>query len=89
MLRELRFKDYQCKEDFSTEPEDQQDDEKDAEDGERVSLNMLLEKHQDVSLTGLLEHRDEEVLLCTAFIFLSFKCTSWDLRKLSFQLRKI
>jgi len=77
MLRELRFKDYQCKEDFSTEPEDQH--EKDAEDGERVSLNMLLEKHQDVSLTGLLEHQDEEVLLSTAFIFLSFTYTSWDL----------
>ncbi|XP_066377137.1 uncharacterized protein [Miscanthus floridulus] len=39
----------------------EEDDEKDAEDGERVSLNMLLEKHQDVSLTGLLEHQDEEM----------------------------
>ncbi|CAD6335667.1 unnamed protein product [Miscanthus lutarioriparius] len=62
MLRDLRFRDYHpVEQDFSTEPEDQQDDEKDAEDGERVSLNMLLEKHQDVSLTGLLEHRDEEM----------------------------
>lgn len=63
---------HSVEEDFSIEPEDQQDNEKDTEGGERVSLNMLLEKHQDVSLTGLLDHRDEEVLLCTAFIFLSF-----------------
>jgi hypothetical protein len=56
-LRYSRFKDYHQVEDgLSTEPEDQQDDEKDAEDGEHVSLNMLVEKHQDVSLTGLLEH---------------------------------
>jgi hypothetical protein len=66
-------------EDFSTEPEDQQNDEKATEDGERVSLNMLLEKHQDVSLTGLLEHQDEEVLLSTVFMFLSFTYTFWDL----------
>lgn len=80
MIRDLRFRDYHpVEEDFSTEPEDQQDDEKDAEHGERVSLNMLLEKHQDVSLTGLLEHQDEEVLLSTAFIFLSFTYKSWDL----------
>jgi len=38
MLRDLRFRDYHpVEQDFSTEPEDQQDDEKDAEDGERIS----------------------------------------------------
>jgi hypothetical protein len=45
-LRYSRFKDYHQVEDgFSTEPED----------GEPVSLDMLVQKHQDVSLTGLLE----------------------------------
>ncbi|KAJ1254498.1 hypothetical protein BS78_10G242200 [Paspalum vaginatum] len=62
MLRDLRFRDcHSVEEDFSTEPEDQQDDVKDTEDGERVSLNSLLEKHQDGCLTGLSEHRDEEM----------------------------
>jgi hypothetical protein len=80
MLRELRFRGYHSvQEDFSTEPEDQQDDEKYVKGRERVSLNMLLEKHQDISSTGLFVHRDEEVLLWAAFKFLSFKYTSWDL----------
>ncbi|TKW22977.1 hypothetical protein SEVIR_4G263200v4 [Setaria viridis] len=62
MLRDLGFSDYHSvEEDVSTEPEDKQDGEKDTEDRERVSLNRLLEKHQDVSLTGLLEHRNEEM----------------------------
>lgn len=44
-LRYSRFKDYHQVEDgLSTEPEDQQDDEKDAEDGEHVSLNMLMQE---------------------------------------------
>jgi len=72
MLRDLEFRDYHSmEEDFSTEPEDLQDDEKDSEDRERVTLNRLLEKHRDVSLTGLLEHRKEEVLFCS-YISLSF-----------------
>ncbi|PUZ59346.1 hypothetical protein GQ55_4G033400 [Panicum hallii var. hallii] len=62
MLRDLGFRDYHSmEEDFSTEPEDHQDDEKETEGRERVSLNRLLEKHRDVSLTGLLEHRKEEM----------------------------
>ncbi|XP_008644977.1 uncharacterized protein [Zea mays] len=62
MLRELIFRDYHSvQEDFSTEPEDQQDDEKYVKGRERVSLNMLLEKHQDISSTGLFVHRDEEM----------------------------
>ncbi|CAL5040196.1 unnamed protein product [Urochloa decumbens] len=62
MLRDLEFRDYHSmEEDFSTEPEDQQDDEKDTEARVRVSLNRLLEKHQDVSLTGLLEHQNEKM----------------------------
>jgi len=62
MLRDLEFRDYHSmEEDFSTEPEDQQDDEKETEGRERVSLNRLLEKHRDVSLTGLLDHRKEEM----------------------------
>jgi hypothetical protein len=66
MLRDLGFRDYHSmEEDFSTEPEDHQDDEKETEGRERVSLNRLLEKHRDVSLTGLLEHRKEEVLFCS------------------------
>ncbi|KAF8687439.1 hypothetical protein HU200_043132 [Digitaria exilis] len=62
MLRDLGFRDYHSmEEDISTEPEDVQDDKKDTEERERVSLNRLLEKHKDVSLTGLLEHRKEEM----------------------------
>ncbi|PVH47307.1 hypothetical protein PAHAL_4G033200 [Panicum hallii] len=62
MLRDLGFRDYHSmEEDFSTEPEDHQDDEKETEGRERVPLNRLLEKHRDVSLTGLLEHRKEEM----------------------------
>ncbi|KAG2608176.1 uncharacterized protein LOC120668590 isoform X2 [Panicum virgatum] len=62
MLRDLGFRYYHSmEEDFSTEPEDLQDDGKDSEDRERVTLNRLLEKHRDVSLTGLLEHRKEEM----------------------------
>ncbi|KAG2613889.1 uncharacterized protein LOC120704312 [Panicum virgatum] len=62
MLRDLEFRDYHSmEEDFSTEPEDLQDDEKETEGRERVSLNRLLEKHRDVSLTGLLDHRKEEM----------------------------
>ncbi|CAN6173388.1 unnamed protein product [Urochloa humidicola] len=62
MLRELELRVYHSmKEDFSTEPEDQQDDEKDTEARVRISLNSLLEKHQDVSLTGLLEQQNEKM----------------------------
>ncbi|CAL5041153.1 unnamed protein product [Urochloa decumbens] len=62
MLRDLEFRDYHSmEEDFSTEPEDQQDDEKDTEARVRISLDRLLEKHQDVSLTGLLEHQNEKM----------------------------
>jgi hypothetical protein len=62
MLRDLGFSDYHSvEEDVSTEPEDKQDGEKDTEDRQRVSLTRLLEKHPDVSLTGLLEHQNEEV----------------------------
>ncbi|CAN6200682.1 unnamed protein product [Urochloa humidicola] len=62
MLKDLEFRDYHSmEEDFSTEPEDQQDDEKDTKARVRVSLNRLLEKHQDISLTGLLEHQNEKM----------------------------
>ena len=75
MLRDLEFRDYHSMEkDFSTEPEDQQDDEKETEGRERISLNRLLEKHRDVSLTGLLDHRKEEVLFCS-YIYQFY--TSW------------
>ena len=75
MLRDLGFRYYHSmEEDFSTEPEDLQDDEKDSEDRERVTLNRLLEKHRDVSLTGLLDHRKEEVLFCS-YIYQFY--TSW------------
>lgn len=77
MLRDLGFRDYHSmEEDISTEPEDVQDDKKDTEERERVSLNRLLEKHKDVSLTGLLEHRKEEVLFCS---YVSQFYTSWYL----------
>jgi hypothetical protein len=89
MLRELRFRGYHSvQEDFSTEPEDQQDDEKYVEGRERVSLNMLLEKNQDISSTGLFVHRDEEVPTLGCIQISQFQVHILGLMKITFSVNE-